>query len=266
MLAGTHGMIVGVPVGLVFQYELPDTFLDQPGTRAGFVLLGAFLCSFLFIRTSARLMRSPRVPWWPGSVTTESGLHLHHLVWGIVLILLSGFLGFAVEPREPVERDPGGGLRRRRRVHARRVRAVGLSPRRLLGSGGSPVVRCGVVATVLGLLVLLGLAPFNVKGNSSSIASLIIAVTVDLVLALVVILKGKPLLGLACIFVPIIAPFGILRLASPTSLWARQFYRTDGRSMRRSIARWKRIDARRDRMSNMIAGAPTATTVSTEPD
>ena len=102
-----------------------------------------------------------------------------------------------------------------------------------------------IVATVLGLLVLLGLAPFNVKGNNSSIASLIIAVSADLVLALVVILKGKPLLGLACIFVPIIAPFGILRLASPTSVWARHFYRADGRSMRRSIARWKRIDARK---------------------
>jgi hypothetical protein len=75
-------MIVGVPAGLVFQYKLPDTFLDQPGTRAGFVLLGSFLVSFLFIRTSARLMRNPRVTWWPGSVTTESGLHLHHLVWG----------------------------------------------------------------------------------------------------------------------------------------------------------------------------------------
>ena len=82
-----------MPAGIVFQYELPDTFLDQPGTRAGFVLLGAFLLSFLFIRTSARLMRSPRVPWWPGSVTTDTGLHLHHLVWGIVLILLAGFLG-----------------------------------------------------------------------------------------------------------------------------------------------------------------------------
>jgi hypothetical protein len=76
-------------------------------------------------------------------------------------------------------------------------------------------------------------------------------------------------MGLACVFVPIIAPFGILRLASPTSVWARHFYRTDGRSMRRSIARWKRIDARRVRLGNMIAGAPTAptvTTASTDPD
>jgi hypothetical protein len=57
--------------------------MDTASTRAGLVVLGAFLASFLFIRTSARLMRSPKVPWWPGSVKTEGGLHVHHLVFGI---------------------------------------------------------------------------------------------------------------------------------------------------------------------------------------
>ena len=79
-------------------FEISQHFLDEPAQRAGFILLGAFLAAFLFIRTSARLMRSPRVSWWPGSVTTDSGLHLHHLVWGIVLLLLSGFLNFALGP------------------------------------------------------------------------------------------------------------------------------------------------------------------------
>ena len=77
-----------------------------PGRRAGFVLLAAFLATFLFIRTSARLMRSPQVPWWPGSVTTESGLHLHHLVWGIVLLLPDRVPRVRRQPGQPVERDP----------------------------------------------------------------------------------------------------------------------------------------------------------------
>jgi hypothetical protein len=67
---------------ITLRLDLPMRFLDLPGQRAGFVLLAAFLGSFLFIRTTARLMRSPTVPWWPGSVTTSSGLHLHDLVWG----------------------------------------------------------------------------------------------------------------------------------------------------------------------------------------
>src|ERR671927_895743 len=78
-----------------------ETFLGEEAARAGLSLLAAMLVSFLFIRTSARLMRSPKVPWWPGSVTTEGGLHLHHLVWGIILILLAGFLGFATDPGPP---------------------------------------------------------------------------------------------------------------------------------------------------------------------
>src|SRR5947208_14019045 len=82
-------------------FDLPSRFLGDPGSRAGFVLLGSFLLSFLFIRTSARLIRSPKVPWWPGSVTTKGGLHLHHLVWGLVLILISGFLNFVLEPGSP---------------------------------------------------------------------------------------------------------------------------------------------------------------------
>src|SRR4051795_9417751 len=61
------------------------------------LLFAAFLISFLFIRTSARLMRSPKVPWWPGSVTTEGGLHLHHLVFGIVLMLIGGTRGFRLD-------------------------------------------------------------------------------------------------------------------------------------------------------------------------
>src|SRR3712207_8147733 len=58
------------------------------------------LASFLFIRTSARLMRSPKVPWWPGSVQTEGGLHVHHLVFGIVLMLALGF-ALALQPPSP---------------------------------------------------------------------------------------------------------------------------------------------------------------------
>ena len=60
-----------------------------------FVLVG-FLLSFGFIRMSTRLMRSPRVPWWPGSVVSESGVHLHHLVFGIVTMMISGAVGFTV--------------------------------------------------------------------------------------------------------------------------------------------------------------------------
>src|SRR5215203_1922553 len=59
------------------------------------VLLGLVL-SFGFIRLSTRLMRSPRVPWWPGSVVSEGGLHVHHHVFGIVTMMVAGVVSFAL--------------------------------------------------------------------------------------------------------------------------------------------------------------------------
>ena len=52
-----------VTAAIALKFDFPDRFLDVSGPRAGFVLLAAFLVSFLFIRTSARLIRSPKVPW-----------------------------------------------------------------------------------------------------------------------------------------------------------------------------------------------------------
>ena len=66
-----------------------------------FLVLAGLVISFGFIRLSTRLMRSPKVPWWPGSVVSESGVHVHHLVFGIVLMMLAGtisFAGFATNP------------------------------------------------------------------------------------------------------------------------------------------------------------------------
>src|SRR2546430_7706106 len=85
------------------------------GRGPAFLVLLAFLLAFGFIRTSARLMRSPKVPWWPGSVTT-GGVHIHHLVWGISLLLLSRFIAFATDLEPPWLQVAAVGVRIRRRA------------------------------------------------------------------------------------------------------------------------------------------------------
>jgi hypothetical protein len=236
--------------------ELPTGILDRPEQRAGFVLLGAFLISFLFIRTSARLMRSPRVPWWPGSVKTSGGLHLHHLVWGIFLLLIAGFLGFVTDLGSPGKEilaagfGVGAGLTMDEFalwIHLRDV---------YWAEEGRASVTAVVIVLLFGGLVLLGLAPFDLKNNAASLETLTIAIAVDLALATLAIAKGKRVLGLIGIFIPLVSLAGALRLASPTSIWARRFYDPKGRRFARSEARWKRIKARRQRFSDMIAGAP----------
>lgn len=241
---------------ITVSYAFPAGFLDRPGQRAGFVALAAFLGSFLFIRTSARLMRNPRVPWWPGSVSTSSGLHLHHLVWGIVLILLAGFLGFAINPVSPWNEvlaalfGIGAGLTLDEFALWVYLKDV------YWAEEGRASFDAVVVAAVLGLLIVLGLAPFDLRGNTSSLTTLFVIVTLDVLLSALAILKGKPLLGLIGIFIPLSSIVASVRLASPNSWWARRRY-AGGPKHQRAVARWTKIETRRRRIGDVIAGTPT---------
>ena len=77
-----------------------DHLVDHDRQGVFLVLVG-FILSFAFIRMSTRLMRSAKVPWWPGSVVSDSGVHLHHLVFGIVTMMIAGTLGFAALGHSP---------------------------------------------------------------------------------------------------------------------------------------------------------------------
>jgi hypothetical protein len=77
-----------------------DQHIQAPGKELHFLILIAFVCSFAFIRTSAHMIRA-QVSWWPGNVQTKSGTHVHHLVWGILLLLAMGYLGIASDLGSP---------------------------------------------------------------------------------------------------------------------------------------------------------------------
>ncbi|HET8979178.1 MAG TPA: hypothetical protein VFN87_13535 [Solirubrobacteraceae bacterium] len=241
---------------IVFEFHFPQRFLDVSGPRAGFVVLAAFLVSFLFIRTSARLMRSPKVPWWPGSVTTGGGLHLHHLVWGIVLLLLTGFLGFATGATNAWNDvfaagfGIGAGLTLDEFalwIHLRDV---------YWEEEGRASFDAVVVAALLGGLIVLGVSPFDLPNEGASVAAIAAATLIAVTLSSLAILKGKLLTGLVGIFIPLISLVGLARLAAPDSWWARRRYDPAGRKMARAKRRWERIKARRRRIADAIAGAP----------
>jgi hypothetical protein len=239
-------------------FEISQHFLDDRGQRSGFVLLGAFLLAFLFIRTSARLIRSPKITWWPGSVETKSGLHLHHLVWGICLMMGSGFLNFALVPSSPGSEllaaafGVGAGLTLDEFALWVRLEDVYWSQE------GRISLDAVVVATLLGGLIVLGLAPFDLSDQSGSISSLVVVVLIDIALAALAILKGKPLLGLVGIFVPLVSLVGAIRLAAPTSPWSRWRYAPEGKKLARSQSRFARVRKRRTWLSDAIGGTPSA--------
>jgi hypothetical protein len=246
-----------VAVGAVtLKLTLPAHFLDVSGQREGFVVLGAFLISFLFIRTSARLMRSPKVTWWPGSVKTASGLHLHHLVWGIVLMMVAGFVRFAIPADPPWAEIVAGGFgvgmgltldEFALWIHLRDV---------YWAEEGRASFDAVVIATMLGGLIVCGVGPFDLKNGAGGVDALILIVFVDVLLAAVAIFKGRRLLGLVGIFIPLVSLVGAVRLAAPDSAWARRWYK--GKKLGQAQRRWDRIRARRRRITDALAGAPSS--------
>jgi hypothetical protein len=227
----------------------------RPGTGAGFVVLVAFVVSFLAIRTSARLTRS--VSWWPGGVES-GGVHIHHLVWGICLMMLCGFLAFAAPLEAPwwhlvaIGFGVGAGLTMDEFALWVRLEDVYWTQE------GRASFDAVVIAAAFAGLVVLGTKPFGLD-DPASISGTAAAVALILGLAVICFLKGRLLLGVVGIFVPVVALIGAARLAHPSSLWARSRYsrpRLDRATARfspaRRATRWQR------RMADLIAGAPSA--------
>ena len=59
-----------------------------------FLILVSFLVSWGFIRMSTHMIRA-QVSWWPGNVETKGGTHIHHMFWGILLLLSMGYIGLS---------------------------------------------------------------------------------------------------------------------------------------------------------------------------
>lgn len=224
-----------------------------------FLLLVAFLGAFLAIRTSARLMRSPKVPWWPGSVKVE-GLHVHHFVFGIVLMLIAGFLAFAVDPDSPwldllaVAFGIGAGLTLDEFALWLHLEDV------YWAEEGRKSLDAVVVATLFMGIVFLGV-PIADVGQGG-----FLAVTLGLALTLaytaICLLKGKLWMGLIGLFVFPVGLTGTIRLAKPGSPWAHRFYAGKEGKLTRAHARQERklrLSAeRRRQVRDLILGAPSA--------
>ena len=229
-----------------------ESFLGADAERAGLILLAAMLLAFLFIRTSARLMRSPRVPWWPGSVTTEGGLHVHHLVFGIVLMLLAGFV-LALQPGSPwlevvaAAFGIGAGLTLDEYALWLHLEDV------YWAEQGRRSVDAVIVATIIGGLLLMGFLPF---ATDSGVPAIVASVLGAFALAAVAVAKGKLFMGIATMLVPVIGVVAAIRLAKPDSLWARRRYREGSSKLERAQARLERHQRRYRAFQDRVAGAP----------
>ena len=190
-----------------------------------FLVLIGFILSFAFIRMSTRLMRSSRVPWWPGSVVSDGGVHLHHLVFGIVTMMIAGTLGLAVLGDSPYAEicafffGVGAGLTIDEFALWVYLDDV------YWAEEGRASIDATVIAAAGMMLILLGFSPFSFDTSSigETIASLLGAAIVFALVA-ICFAKQRVLHGAVGFFVFPVAIYGAARIGKPGSPWARRRY------------------------------------------
>jgi branched-subunit amino acid transport protein AzlD len=190
-----------------------------------YLVLMGFLLSFAFIRMSTRLMRSPKVPWWPGSIVSDSGVHLHHLVFGIVTMMAAGAAGFAAFGNSPWTEicafafGIGAGL-----TIDEFALWVYLDDVYWAKEGRSSI-DATVIAAALMLLALLGFTPFTIEeGSVGAILGTALSALIVFLLVAICFAKNRILHGCIGFFVFPIALYGACRLGKPHSAWARRRY------------------------------------------
>ena len=185
---------------------------DTADQRAGLVLLGAMLLSFGFIRFSTRMIRA-EVSWWPGNVT-PGGLHIHHLVFGIVLMMFAGFLDFVLQPASPWLEILAGlfGV------------GVGLTLDEFAlwlyvddvywSEEGRSSVDAVIFATIIGGGIVVGFVPLD-AGDGGSTVAIVATVAIELALCAVVALKGKISAAVVGMFIPPVASVAAIGWPGP---------------------------------------------------
>lgn len=241
-------------------------------TRPVMWLFVAILVTFVVVRSITRYIRwrsdrpAPigsdvvaRTSSGPIRDIVIGGVHIHHTVIGIFLMLGSGVALIATSP-------VGDALNAAAIVFGVGVSltfdefALWLNLRDVYwqqeGRQSVDAIFCVLAATG----ALIGGADFlsGRPGTAAwwvSVAWLLVA----LVCSVVCLLKGKVLTGVVAVFVPMVGWVGALRLGKPRSWWARRFYPAGGSRQRRATRRFgPAYVARWERLQNLVAGAPTS--------
>jgi hypothetical protein len=198
-----------------------EQHIYDAGKEPLFLLLVSFLITFALTRLYTRLARGRG--WGSGSA---GGVHLHHLVVGIVLVIASGLLMFALEPGRVATGILaiffGGGA------------ALTLDEFALWfhlkdvywSEEGRSSIDATIMVVLLAGLILTGASPIGERSENDSAIGYSIAIAFHFFWVLVTLLKGKLIFGTAGVLFPLVGTVGGIRLAKPSSPWARWFYRS----------------------------------------
>ncbi|WP_174441888.1 hypothetical protein [Demequina phytophila] len=233
--------------------------LAESGRAPTLWLLVGFLITFALTRWVTRRIRArEQAQEAAGGVVSNihiGGVHIHHQVWGILLVLLTGVLQFRFAPGSPWAEvlaalfGAGAAL-------ALDEFALWLHLEDVYWSAeGRKSIDAILVAAVIALGLLVGSSPVGVDpAEQSSGWGFAIALAVHFALVVITALKGKRVSALIGVVVPLVAEIAAIRLAKPTSFWARRFY--SERRMARARKRYsEQYQARWDRIRDRIGGS-----------
>jgi hypothetical protein len=220
-------------IGSAYQEAIVHT-----GREAEFLFFVAFLAMAIFIRTSAHMIRA-EVSWWPGNVEV-GGTHIHHLVWGICLLLIFGWIGITQELHSPwlqitaIAFGIGTGLTLDEFALWLNLRDV------YWEKEGRESIRAVIFVAALTGLLLVGLrgwaeAATGVENFFLNVIGLGWIVTVATVI--VCVTKGRYGLALVGFLINPFSIYGAIRLGRPTSIWAKHRY--DEAKMERARKRFE---------------------------
>lgn len=219
-------------------------------------LLASFVVTFVVTRVITRMIASGRGPFRD---TTIGGVHIHHQVYGIFMMIGAGTLMFTYRPDAPwaevlaVVFGAGASLTLDEFALWLRLDDVYWSEE------GRRSVDAVMMAAVVGGLLLVGSNPLNDADAGAGAPLVALNIALNLVFAALAILKGRNILGLLGVFIPVVALVATCRLARPHSFWARRWYKPGSRKLERSLKRFPpgRLN-RWDKVVDWLARPPAA--------
>ena len=229
----------------------------------GPLLLGlvAFVVTFVVTRSITRMIRAGKGPFHNVS---SGGVHMHHSTPGVLLLILGGFTAVGSPPLSAWTYLAGA--------------IVGIGASLVLDEfamifrlqdvywsqeGQLSVNMVTLVAACVGLATA-GISPVGAKGLDGGATvirgGLTAFLLVHFVFVAVTALKGKYPTALIALFISPVSWVAAVRLARPTSPWARRRYSAKklAHAQRRAAEFDRRWGSVRRRWDDAIAGTPTA--------
>jgi hypothetical protein len=216
------------------------------------------LVTFLVTRMVTRLIRSGSGGGAGLGNVTLGGNHIHHQVFGILIIIGAGIAlvsetpwGAALDAAAAIF-GVGVGLTVDEFALWLHLKDVYWAKQ---GRQSVDAIFCVLVITG----ALIGGSSFVTGAiGTSEWWSSIAVIGINLVLCVICLLKGKVVTGVVGIAISVVALVGAIRLAKPGSWWALRRYATRPRRAGRAARRYdQRRMERWNRLRDLVAGAPS---------